>query len=146
MAEWHKYDPDSVPWSETTHKTRSVPPELSQHALPPKGSLVIPANSLVFVTKGEFAFEDIGSGVGGDLAWLAADTVAITDRGGEFWTLAVPDKTGPESSCLIESNQVAWQEFDDPAGRPTQPVQVLLEGNLSVLRTRFVPGYTAGEH
>jgi len=147
MPEWSKYDPESVPWSETnSHKTRSVAHELSQHVLPPEGSLVIPAESLVFVTQGDFAFEDIGSAVSGDLAWIRADTLTTTDTGGEFWTLAVTENTGPESSCLIHSNQVAWQEFDDPAGRPTQPVQVLLEGDLSVLRTRFIPGYTAGEH
>ncbi len=43
-------------------------------------------------------------------------------------------------------DEAAWQEFDDPAGRPTQPVQMLFDTDPYVLRTRFVPGFSAAEH
>jgi anti-sigma factor ChrR (cupin superfamily) len=46
----------------------------------------------------------------------------------------------------VSLNEVAWQEFDDPAGRPTQPVQILFDTDPYVLRTRFVPGFSAAEH
>ena len=43
-------------------------------------------------------------------------------------------------------DEIRWQEFDDPAGRPTQPVQILFDTDPYVLRTRFVPGFSAAEH
>ena len=46
----------------------------------------------------------------------------------------------------VSMNDIAWQEFDDPAGRPTQPVQILFDTDPYVLRTRFVPGFSAAEH
>jgi hypothetical protein len=46
----------------------------------------------------------------------------------------------------VNLDDVPWQEFDDPAGRPTQPVQILFGNDPYVLRTRFVPGFSAAEH
>ncbi len=46
----------------------------------------------------------------------------------------------------VNMDQVPWEDFPDPAGRPTQPVQVLSAEDPYILRTRFVPEYIAGEH
>lgn len=64
----------------------------------------------------------------------------------------IPDALSTRLDGLEETwhraslDEAAWQEFDDPAGRPTQPVQMLFDTDPYVLRTRFVPGFSAAEH
>lgn len=85
----------------------------------------------------------------GDLVWLPAGSPfsAAAQAGTTLIDLALPGNPGPTDSACIRSKALPWESFDDPAGRPTQPVQLLLESEkLAVLRTRFVPEYSAGEH
>jgi hypothetical protein len=41
---------------------------------------------------------------------------------------------------------VDWERFHDPAGRPTLPVQPLLNDDPFLLNTRFKPDDIIGEH
>lgn len=77
-----------------------------------------------------------------------AQTISAHDGALHAYQLALNDALMPAdtSPFVINASDRPWQDFEDPAGRPTQPVQVLLDGNLSALRTRFVPTYEAGEH
>ena len=43
-------------------------------------------------------------------------------------------------------DDVEFREFPDAAGRETQPVQLLFTDDPYVLRTRFAPTFSAGEH
>jgi hypothetical protein len=64
----------------------------------------------------------------------------------------VPDELSSRLSACehhwgrVNLDDVAWEKFDDPAGRPTQPVQLLFNDDPYVLRTRFEPDFVAGEH
>lgn len=84
----------------------------------------------------------------GDLVWRRRALKIAAGASGCSWSqLDLPLNLQPKSASLhIASDAKQWLEFVDPVGRPTQPVQVLLEGELSALRTRFVPSYTAAEH
>jgi len=84
----------------------------------------------------------------GDLVWRRnALSITAGDSGCTWSRLELPEDLQPGSVSLhISADARPWQAFVDPVGRPTQPVQVLLEGRLSALRTRFEPAYTAGEH
>ena len=84
----------------------------------------------------------------GSLCWQR-EPVALTAgaAGLRLYRLEPPAALAPAvASFVIDPASVPWQQFEDPAGRPTQPVQVLLDGSLAVLRTRFAPGFEAGEH
>ena len=46
----------------------------------------------------------------------------------------------------IRPSTRAWEQFDDPHGRPTTPVRVLKEGVPYVLEADFPPHFEAGDH
>ncbi len=75
-------------------------------------------------------------------------TLTAQDGNLHIYQLALNDALMPADTApfVINPTDRPWQDFEDPAGRPTQPVQVLLDGPLSALRTRFEPTYEAGEH
>ena len=84
-----------------------------------------------------------------DILWSKSSETVVTagSKGVRFYLVQPKDDIGNEvDSAILKKASIAWQNFDDPAGRPTQPVQVLLDGSFSALRTRFVPSYIAGEH
>ena len=84
----------------------------------------------------------------GDLVWRRQSVPLLAGETGCTWSaLELPPALAPDVDALhVGATAMPWQAFEDPVGRPTQPVQVLLEGSLSALRTRFVPDYSAGEH
>jgi hypothetical protein len=102
----------------------------------------------VLVQTGTAMLED-GTRLGcGDLVWRRHRLkIAAGESGCTWYQLDLPLNLQPAGAALhICRDAKPWQEFVDPVGRPTQPVQILLEGELSALRTRFAPTYTAGEH
>ena len=107
------------------------------------------ACTLYLLTAGELKLQDGKVVSQGDLYWCNDDGESfVTGKSGAtFYCIEALQDIGREMpSQKIISADLPWQEFADPADRPTQPVQVLLEGSLSVLRTRFDPAFIAGEH
>ncbi len=105
--------------------------------------------TLCLVTAGALARQDGDELVRGDLYWCntASHTFFAGPAGARVYCMVpLQDIGGELPSQTVVSASLPWEKFDDPAGRPTQPVQVLLEGSLSALRTRFVADYIAGEH
>jgi len=107
-----------------------------------------PLKGLVLIQEGS---GELASGVqvaAGDLLWRRSTERVHANGAGLIWSeLELPPSMQPGvDSFRVGVDEKPWQAFEDPAGRPTQPVQVLLEGTLSALRTRFVPTYEAGEH
>ena len=112
----------------------------------PSGAVGSPSGLL---TAGSLAGQDGEVLEQGDLYWCSSDSVslAVGPAGATVYCIAPLQGIGQDiPSQPVVSSGISWEKFDDPAGRPTQPVQVLLEGSLSVLRTRFDPDYIAGEH
>ncbi|MFK7912323.1 MAG: hypothetical protein AB8B93_00290 [Pseudomonadales bacterium] len=120
--------------------------ELQVHA----GAAVHPqARSLYLLTAGQLTIAGGETLHVGDLQWFSETKTEMRAgaAGAQCYCLQPQANLGAELEYqTITSSALPWQEFDDPAGRPTQPVQVLLDGSLSVLRTRFDPAYIAGEH
>lgn len=148
---WQHIRPQTVAWqpASTASATRlltQTPFPVRQYRLEAGG--VGQVQGLVLVQEGEAVLGD-GRRIGrGDLLWRR-DGVAVSAGHAELvWSLLeLPESLQPVADALtVGAAERPWQDFADPAGRPTQPVQVLLEGPLSALRTRFVPSYEAGEH
>ena len=148
MADWQKHDPASMAWTGAGEgvEQRSISAALTMFRLSGGSAITLEAGSLLLVDDGALRVAGLGEAVRGDLAWLVEPAQVDAEDGASFYCLSVDPGIGPGASTLIESRHFDWQEFEDPAGRPTQPVQVLMEGDLAILRTRFVPEYTAGEH
>ncbi len=105
--------------------------------------------TLYLITAGELTLADGQTLSRGDLYWSSADGDQLMAgiSGATFYAIEPLQGIGAEMPAQnVISADLPWENFADPAGRPTQPVQVLLEGSLSVLRTRFDPDYIAGEH
>ena len=107
------------------------------------------AGTLYLLTSGSIVLAEGDVLRQGDLYWCNEHNVdfSVGAGGATIYCVKPLQNIGRELPSLqVVSADLPWQNFDDPAGRPTQPVQVLLEGSLSVLRTRFDPDYIAGEH
>jgi mannose-6-phosphate isomerase-like protein (cupin superfamily) len=129
-----------------------------------------PYDTLYIVTRGSMEIGDEGVYRPGDIRWVRAGHVYgpeaagaegvdffLVSLGGEIelnWAdlVDVPERlrerleTSGEPWGRVNLQEAPWQDFEDPAGRPTQPVQVLLDDDPYVLRTRFSPDYVAGDH
>ncbi len=105
--------------------------------------------ALYLLSAGELKKTGGRSLVRGDLYWCNAkdESLLFGSNGATVYCIEPMQGLGRELlSREIASDCIPWENFADPAGRPTQPVQVLLDGTVSVLRTRFDPSYIAGEH
>lgn len=123
--------------------------QLREHRLVGAAAFSTSSFTLYLLTAGELrlgAEQTFGSG---DLYWCETDKEPLVagNDGATFYAIETLQSIGRELPTQnIVGSAIPWEHFDDPAGRPTQPVQVLLEGSLSALRTRFDPSYIAGEH
>jgi len=143
---WSKSDVDSVSERELFS---SAVVRLREYHATGKLSWQAAPGTLYLLTAGAMTTADGTTFVDGDLYWCNTvdDTLELGDEGATFYCIEALQGTGVDTPTRkIISGEIPWENFDDPAGRPTQPVQVLLEGGLSALRTRFVPSYIAGEH
>lgn len=109
----------------------------------------LPEPSLLLITGGRLELQDGKQLALGDIHWCnsVGETLTASHDGATVYLIEPREAVGLEmKSQTVVRLDTAWENFDDPAGRPTQPVQVLLDGSLSALRTRFEPSYIAGEH
>ena len=151
---WKKMSPDDLQWrrvGEGEEKLLSSEPSmLKQKRL--SGNVILrgkkEAGALLLLFAGELTLETGESIKADDLLWIpAGSSVAVKClEDVMLFELCIPAPFGPAIVGVAEKDAFSWQNFDDPAGRPTQPVQVLMEGELSVLRTRFEPDFTAADH
>jgi mannose-6-phosphate isomerase-like protein (cupin superfamily) len=129
-----------------------------------------PHDTLYLITAGEMRVGQEGVYRPGDLRWVKAGHVYGPERAGpqgvRFFLVSLGGPIGlnwadlhevpaalerrlaamPGAWGRVHMDAVPWQEFPDAAGRPTQPVQVLCDTDPYILRTRFVPGFSAGQH
>lgn len=148
---WQHVSPGQLSWQSTASGVQRQ--SLLTYPFPVSAIRLSPGVSHDFagfalVQTGTAVLED-GTCLGrGDLVWRRQSLKLVAGESGCAWfQLELPLNLQPDSAALhIGCDATLWQEFVDPVGRPTQPVQVLLEGQLSALRTCFVPSYTAGKH
>lgn len=156
QANCYRITPHEVSWSSGEGKQStqrelftSEVVQLREHRLVGSTSFSTASFTLYLLTAGELRLR-VGQTFGpGDLYWCqaAGESLVAGDDGATFYAIEALQNVGRElPSQNIVGADIPWEHFDDPAGRPTQPVQVLLEGSLSALRTRFDPSYIAGEH
>ena len=155
---WQKLQPDSLAWRESDNRQEKLiteEPSSLKQVMFSHDAIFNNASAahgvLLLVVSGGLQLDDGQEVQKEDLLWIPGRTVKGTVTGRCLaktcvFELQVSSPFGPAEITLIKKQEIFWQSFDDPAGRPTQPVQVLMEGNLSILRTRFVPEYTAGDH
>tara|TARA_B100000809_G_C15020700_1_gene488329 strand:- start:309 stop:1004 length:696 start_codon:yes stop_codon:yes gene_type:complete len=155
---WQKFHPDSLAWSERENRQEKLiteEPSGLKQVMFSSGATFNNASTtygvLLLVVSGGLQLDDGQEVKKEDLLWIPARTekgtvTGLCLAGTCVFELQVSAPLGPAEITLIKKQAFAWQSFDDPAGRPTQPVQLLMGGNLSILRTRFVPEYTAGDH
>ncbi len=155
---WQKFHPDSLAWHKRENRQEKLITEKPSGLKQVMFSSGATFNSacteygvLLLVVSGTLQLDDGREVNKEDLLWIPAGMEKGTVTGRCLaetcvFELQVSSPFGPAKISLIKKPAFPWQSFDDPAGRPTQPVQVLMEGNLSILRTRFVPEYTAGDH
>lgn len=154
---WQHIRPETLAWQPlgTGTETRfltSKPFPVRQYRVAPHGAAA--ARGLLLVQAGSAVLADGPNQTSrtevrsGDLIWGTHSFIATAGAEGCIWNaLELPAALAPPSAAFVlHAADLPWQAFDDPAGRPTQPVQVLLSGPLSALRTRFDPSYEAGEH
>ena len=103
--------------------------------------LVVPISGNCESKDGIITVGDLWLGSGTDL-----DIRAQTGDTAEFFALRLDKIDVPEKSQTISGAGRPFVDYPDPNDRPTQPVQVLSEGSVSVLRTRFSPDFCAAEH
>lgn len=148
---WQHITPHSISWQPSasgmaTRLLTQDPFPVRQYRL--AGDAVGTLRGLVLVQEGTGVLAE-GTRIGaGDLLWRQEDSAVTAASAGITWSmLELPAALRPQALAItVGAADTPWQDFADPAGRPTQPVQILLEGPLSALRTRFVPSYEAGEH
>ncbi len=157
----YRITPDEVTWSNADRSGaaerelfESNVVRLWEAQMQPDLQWSVASGTLCLLTAGSLIAQN-GTGLDGealapgDLYWCHSDSAsfAVGPAGATVYCIAPLQGIGQDMpSHLVVSSDIPWEEFDDPAGRPTQPVQVLLQGSLSVLRTRFDPDYIAGEH
>lgn len=152
----YRITPEDVAWLPSEGKETAVRElfssavvQLREHRLLAGTPMSSSAFTLYLLTAGELQAADGQHFNPGDLLWCRAAGQALVagNNGATFYAIEGLQSIGREMrSQNILSTDIPWENFDDPAGRPTQPVQVLLDGSLSALRTRFDPSYIAGEH
>ena len=150
----YRITPSDIPWSEENGLAgrelfQSDVVQLRAMKLPPSITWPIPSNTLSLITQGMLTSESTGPLCPGDLYWCNSDATACTtgSEGAILYCITPLQSIGQDMATqAVLSADIEWEQFDDPAGRPTQPVQVLLQGSISALRTRFDPDYIAGEH
>ena len=103
--------------------------------------LVVPISGNCESKDGVITIGDLWLGSGADLQ-ITAETGHVA----EFFALRLNEIDVPEKSQVISGAGRPFVDYPDPNNRPTQPVQVLSEGTVSVLRTRFSPDFCAAEH
>lgn len=122
---------------------------LLEYQLQAERSCTSLAGRLYLITLGQLEVAGGQKLQAGDLYWCqeAGEVLGAGPDGVSFYSIEPLQGIGGDMpSQQIVSAELDWENFDDPAGRPTQPVQVLLDGGVSALRTRFDPQYIAGEH
>lgn len=151
----YRISPAKINWSHTGNSSRlarelfvSTLVRLQEHQATAASDFQIPVNTLLLLSAGVLTFSNGDQLTIGDLYWNTVPDVSVSLAAGTtVYTIETLQGTGSGmASQRIRSATLPWENFDDPAGRPTQPVQVLLDGEVSALRTRFDPEYTAGEH
>lgn len=129
-----------------------------------------PFDTIYIFTQGEMRVGGEGSYGPGDIRWVKAGHVYGPEEAGPegvtFFLVALGGNVGLNWADVFDVPQelkdrlatferpwgrvniddVPFVPFDDPAGRPTQPVQALLTDDPYLLRVKFVPEYVAGEH
>lgn len=171
---WEQFhDPHGRPTTPVRNLTSEDGPNIIEAKFPPgfyAGEHWHPFDTIYLFTAGEMIVGGEGSYGPGDLRWVKAGHVYGPEEAGpegvQFFLLSLGGSVGLNWADLYEvpaehrvrldslgsrwgrvsSAQVPWEAFEDPAGRPTQPVQVLAAEDPYILRTRFVPEYIAGEH
>ena len=147
---WQHLYKDQMDW-ETTAQGDALralthsPATLLERRLPPGHECQL--SGLLLITEGSLTHDGHTLGPR-TVMWSTRDTpLKARAEGTRLFQLVPNDNATPSADLEIcERDARDWQAFEDPAGRPTQPVQVLLEGAVSALRTRFEPSYIAGEH
>lgn len=173
-VEWEMFhDPHDRPTTPVRALAVENGPNLLQAQFPPNfsaGDHWHPFDTIYLITKGEMKVGGEGSYRPGDIRWVKAGHVYGPEEAGpdgcEFFLLALGGEVGLNWADIydvpteltdrlgrfdqpwgrVSLDDVEWEEFEDPAGRPTQPVQVLSGEDPYILRTRFTPDYVAGEH
>ncbi len=152
----YRITPDTVTWPDAEENGVAERPlfesdvvRLTEAQLPPSGEWSMPPGTLCLLTSGALTGQDGTTLERGDMYWRPSESVtfAVGPAGATAYCIAPRQGIGQDvPSQPVTSAKIPWEKFDDPAGRPTQPVQVLMDGSLSALRTRFDPDYIAGEH
>ena len=103
--------------------------------------LVIPISGICESKNGVVTVGDLWLGSGVDL-----EITVEKGHVAEIFALRLNEIDAPEKSQAISGVGKPFVDYPDPNNRPTQPVQVLSEGPVSVLRTRFSADFCAAEH
>ena len=103
--------------------------------------LVVPISGISHIPEGQIKMGDLWLGNGPDL-----EIRPESNGSAEVYALKLMDIEAPEKAQIILGEGRPFEDYPDPNNRPTQPVQVLSEGSVSILRTRFVPEFCAAEH
>lgn len=156
QANCYRIAPDNIAWSSAEHEGMAERELFTSDAVQLKecqsvahASWSSTASTLYLLNAGEIKLEDGQVLSQGDLYWCNVDGESFVSgaSGASFYcmqpSLGVGQEMPPQK---IISADVPWEQFADPADRPTEPVQVLLSGSVSALRTRFDPSFIAGEH
>jgi hypothetical protein len=129
-----------------------------------------PFDTVYIITRGEMLVGDEGSYRLGDIRWVRAGHVYGPERAGaegvEFYLVSLGGPIGLNWADLLEVpddltkrlqqrspkwgrvnvDEMAWGQFSDPAGRSSLAAQALLTDDPSLLRVRFEPDDSIGEH
>ena len=148
MSAWEHIDPAQQAWDSQAHGVARkelirVPTGLAEISLEPE--MVSSFKGLGLVIDGELSLRGARMQSGALFTAPADQAVSAGAAGARWYQLQLPAHLQVQPH-IVAYDAVPWEQFEDPAGRETQPVQVLLDGDVSVLRTRFVPTYSAGEH
>ncbi|MEQ8717825.1 MAG: hypothetical protein RIE08_09455 [Acidimicrobiales bacterium] len=173
-VEWEQFhDPHGRPTTPVRNLTVEGGPNIIEAKFPPNfhaGDHWHPYDTIYIFTQGEMKVGGEGSYKPGDIRWVKAGHVYGPEEAGpegvQFYLLAqggevglnwadlydVPEELKQRLETIekpwgrVNMDEVEWMDFPDPAGRETQPVQVLAMEDPYILRTRFVPTYSAGAH
>lgn len=148
-------------------------PAILQASFPPDfhaGDHWHPFDTIYIFTAGEMRVGDEGAYRPGDIRWVRAGHVYGPEEAGpdgvEFFLVSLGGDIGLNWADLYDVpdeltarldddrprwgranlDELDWAMFDDPAGRPTTPVQVVAAEGPDILRTKFPADFVAGEH
>lgn len=173
-AVWGKVDAARSGWRATALPANPIiglqvspddgTPPLMQLELPPRAALGphrYASDCLCIVVQGRVACAGEGEFGPRDVRWCGAGhcsdgmvageegaTILLTGTAGTLeldWSCDAP-VPGHSRCKRVGFDEVDFVNFPDAAGRDTQPVQPLFTDEPYLLRTRFVPEFTAGEH